>query len=102
MLLLFKKNVFIVVQVQFSAFSPTPPRHPSHPHLPPPFPPPLVTVHVSFIIVPVNPSPFSSIIPSRFPFDHCQPVLNFNVFAAAWMELESIMLSEISQAMKDK
>ena len=26
----------------------------------------------------------------------------FLLFAAAWMELESIMLSEISQAMKEK
>ena len=40
---------FIVVQVQFSAFSP-------HPSLPPSTP---VIVHVSFMIVPTNPSPFS-------------------------------------------
>ena len=40
--------------------------HSSHysspPHLLPLFPPPLVIVHVSFIIIPVNPSPYSPII----------------------------------------
>ena len=44
---------FIVVQTQFSAFPPTPLHH--HPL----FPPHLVIVHVSFIVVPENPSPFS-------------------------------------------
>ena len=41
--------------------------------------PPLI-VHVSFIIVPTNPSPFSPEIPSPLPSGHCQPVLNFSVF----------------------
>ena len=67
-------------QVQFSAFSP----HPFPPPQPSPPPSPVSTavviVHVSFIIVPVNPSPFSLIIPSPLPSGHCQPVLNFNVF----------------------
>ena len=70
---------FIVVQVEFSAFS-------SHPSLPPqisppPSPvsiPPLVIVHVSFIVVPVNPSHFPPIIPSPLPSGYCQIVLNFN------------------------
>ena len=39
---------FIVVQVQFSAFPPTPPHRPSPSHLPPRVPLPLVSVHVSF------------------------------------------------------
>ena len=50
-------NYFTVVQVQLSAFTPTTPPHPSHPHLPPLIPLPLGFVHVSFIIVPENPSP---------------------------------------------
>ena len=65
----------IVVQVQFSFYphSFTPPQF----SLPPsPISTPLVVVHVSFVIVPVIPSPFSPL-----PSDHCQPVLNFNVFA---------------------
>ena len=54
----FKKNFFIVIQLQLSAFSP----HPSTPPQlnPPPFPAstlPLDFVHVSFIVVPENPSP---------------------------------------------
>ena len=64
----------------FLPFPPTPPHHFSPPYLPPPFSPPLVIVHMSFIIVPVNPSPFSPIIPSPLPSGHCQPVLNFSVF----------------------
>ena len=69
-----------VVQVQFSAFSPTCPHHPRLAHVPPLFPPtPLVIVRVSFIIVPTNPSPFSPEIPSPLPSGHCQPVLNFSL-----------------------
>ena len=50
--------IFIVIQLQLSAFSP----HPSTPpqQNPPPSPAstlPLDFVHVSFIVVPVNPSP---------------------------------------------
>ena len=71
------KNYFIVVQLQLSAFSP-------HPSIPPqPNPPlssastlPLGFVHVSFIVVPENPSP---ILPSPLPSGYCQIVLNFNV-----------------------
>ena len=55
----------IVVQVQFSAFSPSP--HPSHSHLPPLIPPALGFVHVCLIVVPENPSPFPHIIP---PISH--------------------------------
>ena len=54
---------FIVVQVQFSAFFPNPSPNPSPPHLPP-VSTPLIIVHVSFIIVPTNPSPFSPETPS--------------------------------------
>ena len=55
---LFLKKYFIVVQLQLSAFSP----HPSTPPQPVPHPVPTSTlpldfVHVSFIVVPVNPSP---------------------------------------------
>ena len=51
----------IVVQVQFSAFPPqlSPP--------PSPISTPLVIVHMSFIIVPVNPSPFSPLSPPLSP-----------------------------------
>ena len=70
-----------MVQVQFSGFPPTLSHHPSPSHLPPLFPPPLVIVHVSFIIVPANPSPFSPVIPSPLLSHHFQqPVLNFSVF----------------------
>ena len=58
---------FIVVQVQLSAF-----------------PPPLLAptsgfVHVSFRVVPENPSLFPPIIPSHLPSGYCQIVLNFSV-----------------------
>ena len=51
-------NYFIVVQLQLSAFSP----HPSAPPQPNPPPSPASTVplgfvHVSFIVIPENPSP---------------------------------------------
>ena len=56
-------NYFIVVQLQLSAFLPTPPPHPSQTHLP--LPPPLSPfVHVSFIVVPENPSPHCTLPPS--------------------------------------
>ena len=71
---------FTVVHVQFSAFPP----YPSPPPQPSPPPscahPPLVMVPMSFIVVPVSPSPLSPIIPSPLPFGHCEPVLNFSVF----------------------
>ena len=63
----------------FLPFAPTTPHHPSRPHLLPPFLSPLVIVHVSFIIVPANPSPFTPIIPTPLPSAHCQPVVNFGV-----------------------
>ena len=67
---------FIVVQIQFSAFSP----HPTPaPQLSPPpshfYSPTSIIVHVSFIIVPANPSPSSPEILSPLPSVHCQPVL---------------------------
>ena len=52
----FLKNYLIVVQVQLSALTPTPPPNPSHPHLPPLLPPHLGFVHVSIIVVTENPS----------------------------------------------
>ena len=66
-------NYFIVVQLQLSAFSP----HPSTPPQPNPPPSPasilpLGFVHVSFIVVPVIPSPL--------PSGYRQIILNFNVF----------------------
>ena len=73
---------FIVVQVQFSAFSPYPSLTPSPPHLPPistPSPPPII-IHVSFIIVPTNPAPFSPKIPSPLRSSHSWPVLNLSVW----------------------
>ena len=51
------KKFFIVVQVQFSAFSPQPCPPPQRSPPPSPITTPLGIVHVSFIIVPVNPSP---------------------------------------------
>ena len=57
---------FIVVRVQFSAFPPHLP--PPQPSLPPsPVSTPLVFVHVSFIVVPVVPSPFSLHYPLPSP-----------------------------------
>ena len=55
-------------------FLPIPPPHPSQTHLPPP-PPPSYTAERKKDLIP---------------------------FATAWMELESIMSSEISQAVSDK
>ena len=85
--------LFIVVQVQFSAFPPNPPDPLSLPHLPPLFiplvffqvslflyTPPLFFSYVSFIIVPTNPSPFSPVIFPTLPSGHCQPVFIFRVF----------------------
>ena len=72
---------FLLVKYSFLPFLPTPGQHFSPPYFPPLFPPPTVIVHVSFIIVPANPSPFSPEIPSLLPSGHCQPVLNFSVFA---------------------
>ena len=83
---LFFFSNFIVIQVQFSAFSPYLSLTPRPPHLPPvsttlPYPPPPVIVHVSFIIVPTNPSPFSPEIPSPLPCGQCWLFLNFSVFS---------------------
>ena len=51
--------------------------HPSHRHLPPLIPSPLDFIHVSFIVVPENPSPS----PPHYPLSsgYCRIVLNFNV-----------------------
>ena len=56
-------------------FSPPLPPHPSHPRLPPLIPPCLGFVHVSFIVVPENPSSPPRIIPSHLPDGYCQLVL---------------------------
>ena len=73
----FSPSNFIVIQLQFSAFSPHPRLIPRPLHLPPisTTPPHPVIVHVSFIIVPTNPSSFSPEIPSPLPSGHCQPFL---------------------------
>ena len=70
--LIFK--IFIVIQLQLSAFSP----HPSTPPQPNPPPSPASTlpldfVHVSFIVVPVNPSPHCPLptTPSPLPSVCC-------------------------------
>ena len=73
---------FFLLLFKYS-FLPFPPPFPTTPALPISLPCsylPIVIVHVSFIIVSVNPSPFSTIIPSPLPSGHCQPVLSFNVF----------------------
>ena len=101
---------FIVIQLQLSAFSP----HLSTPSLPNPPPSPTSTlpldfVLVSFIVVPVNPPPPTS--PPHSPLAIVRLLMEFYAaerkkellpFGSAWMELESIMLSEISQAVRDK
>ena len=68
-------NIFYCCSSTFSAFYPHPSPLPQPSPHPSPVSTPLVVVHVSFVIVPVIPSPFSPL-----PSDHCQPVLNFNVF----------------------
>ena len=72
--------IFIVVQVEFSAFPHHPSPLPQASPLPSPVYIPLVIVHVSFIVVPINPSPFSPITPSPLPSGYCQLIPNFNVF----------------------
>ena len=104
--------IFIVIQLQLSAFSP----HPSTPPQlnPPPSPAstlPLDFVHVSFIVVPVIPLPT---VPSAnewikklwyiytvefYPAERKKELIPF---ATACMELENIMLSDISQVVKEK
>ena len=79
MSLLFFPSNFIVVQVQFSAFSPHPSLIPSPPHLHS-VSTPCIIVYVSFITVPTNLSPFSPEIPSTPPSGYCWPFLNFSVF----------------------
>ena len=75
--------IFIFLLFKYSClhFPPTIPPHPSHLHLPPLIlPAPLGFVHVSFIDVPENPSPFSHHYPlPPSPSGYCQFVLNFNV-----------------------
>ena len=55
-------SFFLLLLFKYSCmqFPPTMPMHPGHPHLPPLISlPPLGFVHVSFIVVPENPSPLS-------------------------------------------
>ena len=72
-------NYFIVVQLQLSVFTP------HHFPLPQPNPPPSLAsnplgfVHMSFIVVPENPSPLPPIILSHLPSGYCQIVLNFKL-----------------------
>ena len=62
----FLKN--FIVQVKLFAFPPPPlPAKPSHPHHSPLIPAPLDFVHVSFIVVPENPSLFSPHYPLLSP-----------------------------------
>ena len=68
-------NIFLLL-FKYS-FLPFP--HP--PHLPPLLPPPHIIVHVSFLVVPENPSPFSHIIPSNLPSGYSQIVHYFNISA---------------------
>ena len=102
--------IFIVIQLQLYAFSP----HPSTPpqlNLPPSptFTLPLDFVHVSFIVVPVIPSPRCP-LPTppwlwyiyTMEFYAAERKKELIPFATAWIELESIMLSEISQTVRDK
>ena len=72
-------NYLIVVRLQLSAFTLYHSPPPNHLHLPCPVSTPPRFVHVSFIVVPENPSTLPSIIPSHLPSDYCQIVLNFNV-----------------------
>ena len=48
----------LLFKYSFLPFPPTPAQSPTPPHLPPISTTPVI-VHVSFIIVPANPSPFS-------------------------------------------
>ena len=78
--LVFYKNYFIIVQLQLSAFTPHHcPANPSQAHLPSLLPHPLDYVHLSFIVVPENPSPLPPIISSHLPSGYSQIVLNFNI-----------------------
>ena len=72
--------IFFLLLFKFSAFFPHPSPPPQPSLSPYPISTPLVIVHMSFIIFPINPSTFFPIIPSPLPSDHYQPILNFNVF----------------------
>ena len=78
----FSPSNFIVIQLQFSAFSPHPRLIPRPLHLPPisTTPPHPVIVHVSFIIVPTNPSPF----PLNFP--PLSPLVTVSLFFLSNMD----------------
>ena len=69
---------------------PTPPI-PAIPTSLPCFQPPLGFVHVSFIVVPENLSPFSPVIPSHLSSGYCQIVLNFSVSSITFLEPVSRM-----------
>ena len=59
--------LFIILQVQLSAFSHMTPPYPRHAHHPPLIPPHLGFGHVSFIVVPEIPSSFPPIILPHLP-----------------------------------
>ena len=61
------KFFLLLFKYSFLPFLPSSPHHPRTPQLPPLFPPHLIIVHVSFITVPANPSPFSPINPLPSP-----------------------------------
>ena len=77
----FIKYFWILLSFKYSflPFPPTSLYYPSHPHLPPLFPPRLVSVHVSFIVVPVNlyVSVFGSTCPP-VPSSHCFSLTEFS------------------------
>ena len=77
--------IFIVIQLQLSAFSP----HPSTPPQPnpPPYPAfilPLDFVHVSFIVVPVNPSPHCPLAIVRLFLTSMRDMEFKKVFLIVW------------------
>ena len=70
---------FILLLLNYSCLHlpPTTPPHPRHAHFPPLLPPLLGFVHVSFIVVPKNPSPLSRILPLSPP---TSPLVTINLF----------------------
>ena len=78
---------FFIVQVQLSPFCSHYCLQLSHPHFPPLILPLFDFVHVTFIYVSQNHSPF---IPSHLPSGYCQFVLNFNFVCLSCCSLTSL------------